>query len=481
MSPLSLRDRIEAARDEKGLTVIEMVIALTIVATSFLALSFVLFGALDAYAAARTRSSFVEIANASLEQMRSLPYGDVGVRDSDPNYSTAYPEAGTPRKFEGRDAVVVTSTATPAAVSVVTTSSLSGLPLPYTVRRWVTWTDASGGAGRVIKRLTVRLEWREENATRSFRLMSLLYPGGIGPPVGNPPPTAALTATPTQTLQGNAVTFDASGSSDPQAEPLTFSWDFGDGITTLGASIQSHSYSSAGRYTARVTVLDPHGGSDVEIIEVVIGTASGNFPPDAQFTANPTSGAAPLSVSFDAGGSSDPNGEALSYDWNWGDGDSNGSGISAGHTFESAGTYFVALTVTDPGGLSDTATTAIVVVDIVCEVTGGFFENPEGDAVRNDILVLAGNNKPVAPSFTFYATTNVACTQVKGRVGLADKTFFEVPLTEVSTVGVTKSWKGTRSVDGNDRFSLGNQTGEIRGVGSAGPEDVFTFGYVVHT
>jgi PKD repeat protein len=480
MSPLHLRDRIEAARNEQGLTVIEMVIALTIVSTSFLALSFVLFGALDAFAAARTRSSFVEIANAEIEEMRSMPYADVGVRDTDPNYVTAYPGGGTPRKFESRDAVLVTSTAAPAAVSVVTTATVSGLPLPYTVRRWVTWTDASGGTGHVMKRLTVRMEWREESATRAFRLMSILYPGGIGPPVGNPPPTATLSASPTQTLTPNPIAFDASGSSDPDGEPLTYSWNFGDGVSYVGASMENHIY-AAGRWTARVTVLDPHGGSDVEIVEVVVGTASGNFPPDAQFIAAPLAGSAPLTVNVDAGASTDPNpGDILSYSWNWGDGSANDSGASAGHTYGAIGSYTLVLTVTDTGGLSDTASTVILVGDTLCEISlgSGSFKNPESNAVSNDILV-AGGNKPVDKSFTFFATTNLACTQAKGRLELSDGSFFEVPMSVFSTVGTNKLWKGQASVGGNDKFSLGNQTGEIRGSGG-GPETVLTFGYVVH-
>jgi PKD repeat protein len=481
MSPLNLRERLEAARDQKGLTVIEMVIALTIVSTSFLALSFVLFGALDAFAAARTRSSFVEIANAEVEKMRSSPFSDVGVRTSDPNYVTAYPGGGTPRTFEGRDAVVVTSTVAPSAVSVVTTSPLTGIPLPYTIRRWITWTDASGGTGDVLKRLTVRLEWREENATRSFRLTSLLYPGGIGPPVGDPAPTAALTATPLQAQILTSITFDASASSDPEGESLTYSWDFGDTTRYVGASQETHVYADPGRYTAKVTVLDPHGGFDIEIVEVVIGDSDGNFPPDAQFVAAPLTGSAPLTVNVDAGASTDPNpGDVLSYSWSWGDGSGNGSGAGSGHTYLATGSYTLVLTVTDTGGLSDTASTVILVADITCEISAGFFENPEGDAIDNDILVHSNNNRPVNSSFTFNATTNFACSQARGRLDLADGSFFEVTLAHVSTSGTNKIWKGTGTTTGNDKFSLGTETGEIR-ASSGGPEAVFTYEYEVHT
>ena len=473
------------------MTVIEMVIALTIISTSFLALSFVLFGALDAYAAARTRSAFVEIGNAELEEMRSLPYSDVGVRTdgSDPTYSTAPTGSYPGGQFEGRDAVSVTATVAPRAVSEVTSSPINNLPLPYTVRRWITWTDASGGTAHIFKKLAVRIEWREENATRSFRLTSLLYAGGIGPPVTNPPPVAALTASQTQTTVGSSISFDASGSSDPGGEPLTYQWDFGDGTSFIGSTTQSHSYSTPGRYTAKITVVDPHGGFDSEIVDLVIGTSSGNFPPDAQFTYTPTTGNAPLTVSFDAGTSTDPNGpsDIVSYSWNWGDGTPNGSGVNVGHSFATANTYLVVLTVTDSGGLSDTSSGVVLVTSLTCEVSSGHFVNPDPPSEspvnpRNDIVVESiGNNKPVEKLFKFYATTNTACTQVIGRIDKHDGSFFEVTLVEISTSGTTKSWAGSRTADGNDKFNLGTETGEIRASGVSGSVNVFTFAYIVHT
>ena len=84
----------------------------------------------------------------------------------------------------------------------------------------------------------------------------------------------------------------------------------------------------------------------------------GNQAPTAGFTASATSGEAPLTITFDAGLSNDPDGDPLSYRWDFGDG-STGSGASVTHTFVKAGSISVTLTVTDGGGLSDTATQQI--------------------------------------------------------------------------------------------------------------------------
>lgn len=85
-----------------------------------------------------------------------------------------------------------------------------------------------------------------------------------------------------------------------------------------------------------------------------------NVAPTASFTADPTSGQAPIVVSFDASTSSDPDGTIASYTWNFGDGQ-NGSGVSGSHIYANEGTFNVILTVIDNGGLMSTASQTITV------------------------------------------------------------------------------------------------------------------------
>jgi len=80
----------------------------------------------------------------------------------------------------------------------------------------------------------------------------------------------------------------------------------------------------------------------------------GNNPPTAVATANPTSGPAPLTVQFNGSGSSDPDGDALSYAWDL-DGDASyddSTAANPGFTYPTAGTYTVRLRVTDNRGAS---------------------------------------------------------------------------------------------------------------------------------
>ncbi|MBD3343767.1 MAG: PKD domain-containing protein, partial [Chitinivibrionales bacterium] len=205
----------------------------------------------------------------------------------------------------------------------------------------------------------IHLIWtgRGSSAVRYVKIDPDVLTGGTAP--SNQYPNASITANPTSGEAPLVVDFDASGSSDPDGDALSYSWNFGDGSTGSGM-MTSHTYSSASAYTATVTVNDGNGGSDQASVTITVDPSSVNNSPTASFTANPTSGEEPLTVNVDASGSSDPDGDALSYDWNFGDG-STGSGVTASHTYNSAGSYTITLTVNDGNGETDQASTGITV------------------------------------------------------------------------------------------------------------------------
>ena len=92
---------------------------------------------------------------------------------------------------------------------------------------------------------------------------------------------------------------------------------------------------------------------------VLGGCALFNSPPLASFTATPATGPAPLVVEFDASASTDPNGDALTYGWDFDDG-ATGMSVSGFHAFTDPGSYDVELTVTDEHGSDTTRPVATV-------------------------------------------------------------------------------------------------------------------------
>jgi len=68
-------------------------------------------------------------------------------------------------------------------------------------------------------------------------------------------------------------------------------------------------------------------------------------------------------VSFSAAESTDPDGDALSYGWDFGDGAA-GTGQTPSHTYADNGTYAVRLVVSDPAGAPDTATAALTIANV---------------------------------------------------------------------------------------------------------------------
>lgn len=185
------------------------------------------------------------------------------------------------------------------------------------------------------------------------------------PQPGNQPPTAAFTFTPSAPVAGSPVSFNASSSTDPDGAIVQYTWSFGDGGSGSGAA-PSHAYTTAGSYTATLTVVDNTGASDSSSLGVAVtaGTAQpGNQPPTAAFTPSAVRPAAGTEISFDASASADSDGTIVQYAWDFGDGGT-GSGVNTTHVFQNATSdqiipYTVTLTVTDNDGATDSASVEI--------------------------------------------------------------------------------------------------------------------------
>ena len=167
---------------------------------------------------------------------------------------------------------------------------------------------------------------------------------------GNAKPTASFT---TSTTNLDAA-FDASASSDSDGTIASYAWDFGDGTTATGVS-PVHHYTAAGTYTVNLTVTDD-GGATATASHTVVATAKPNTAPTAVIGVDVDG----LKATFSGTGSSDTDGQVVSYAWDFGDGTTSTS-ASPVHTYTGAGSYTVSLTVTDDQGSTGSAQRAVTV------------------------------------------------------------------------------------------------------------------------
>jgi subtilisin family serine protease/chitodextrinase len=168
------------------------------------------------------------------------------------------------------------------------------------------------------------------------------------PPVADP-------GGPYSGFRNQPVNFSGLRSNDSDGNPLTYQWDFGDGATGTGAQ-PTHAYSSSGAYTVTLVVSDGLAQSAPATGTVTIT----NRPPVAKPGGPYNSLFKQESMTFNGTASSDPDGDTLSYRWDFGDG-STGSGPTPSHAYVNAGTHTVTLVVNDGESDSLPATVTVTV------------------------------------------------------------------------------------------------------------------------
>jgi glucose/arabinose dehydrogenase len=97
---------------------------------------------------------------------------------------------------------------------------------------------------------------------------------------------------------------------------------------------------------------------DSAVREIVYGP--GNHAPIAAPTVSPTSGNAPLTVNFTAH-ASDPDGDPITYDWDFGDGSAHSTSVNPTHVYTSKGNWVAKLTVSDNRGMSGSGSVPVPV------------------------------------------------------------------------------------------------------------------------
>jgi len=200
------------------------------------------------------------------------------------------------------------------------------------------------------------------------------------------------------------VAFD--GEASGGMPPYSYDWDFGDGSAHSSAEDPSHTYGTAGTYTATLTVTDAERGVDADTVTVVVLEGC---TLTCTAGADPTSGPSPLAVAFTATAvplncTGDP-----SFSWDFGDGAASNE-QNPGHTYDNDGTYLWELTVT--------------IEDQTCTRVGTVFvgDAPElpGDCDFNGAVSIGEVQKGIN---MFLGTEPIACgvdTDLNGNVSVGE-------------------------------------------------------------
>lgn len=192
------------------------------------------------------------------------------------------------------------------------------------------------------------------------------------------------------------VDFDATNSIGAITK---YSWNFGDGTIEQNNATPSHTFLAGGTYNVVLTVEDANNAtaSTQQKITLNQGSAENKAPTASLVVTSAVIGDAPLSVSFDAAGSSDPENSTLTYFWNFGDGATATGAENQTHLYTVPGTYTTTVIVTDDQGASTSTTSQPIIVN-----------EGEGNTMVPTARIAASKTSALAPvNVTFNGAASI--------------------------------------------------------------------------
>jgi len=252
----------------------------------------------------------------------------------------------------------------------------------------------------------INVAW-QDSTTGISQILFSRFSGGT---VVNHSPVAVAGADQTVQSTGNGgtlVQLDGSKSSDPDGDALSFVWkDEANNVVGTTAAVQL--MLSMGTHTFTLTVTDPGGLSSAS--STLITVQAVNHPPAADAGADQTLECAGQGVLLNGSKSSDPDGDTLSFVWRNESNSVVGTTAMVQLTLGSGAHTFV-LTVTDPGGLSATATTHVTVrstasPSLLVTLSPNDLWSPNHKLVQITATIEIGDSCGASPAVTLVSITS---------------------------------------------------------------------------
>jgi prepilin-type N-terminal cleavage/methylation domain-containing protein len=316
--------------DQAGFTLIELVIALGLMAIIAASLSGVFYAALKTAGASAHRSDAASIASREVEAMRSFQYADIGFYADQTGYVGTFTDPDTSQTLTTVTLGSTTPSGDPANIQPETPDASAATnfdpdPDPtnaqpivqggvtYSVQRYVGWAnaeDASTTYDKAYKRTLVFVTWADQAGSHTIHQDSIVYPGGQGKYVGPEGVASSTTTSTTVNLTPGQptlapITVAGSGS-------LSLSWtapSSGAAVTSYTVeystdpTIPSTNFTPIGPLAASQTTLTLVGLSDstTYYVEVIASNGTNAGQPSAKQSATtpappPTCTFGPLSV-----------------------------------------------------------------------------------------------------------------------------------------------------------------------------------------
>jgi len=236
--------RVRSWRGEEGLSLIEVVVSLGVLAIVMLPLAGVFYTGATASASNREYGDAIAIANGQLAKATAITYANLGFYEN---------QFGTPPltipTYNGQPSVDL-GAVPPAGVAaqVQPTSAAQQVgSIIFTAHNYVVWVDASGGNSYAYKQVYCVVTWKQRGHASQAVQSILVYPGGLGKYTGPQNNTPGGTTTTPDNVAGLAVTVPA----DPAGETqVNLSW-------TTPVDLPG--------YFVAVWAPDPNGRSNLDI------------------------------------------------------------------------------------------------------------------------------------------------------------------------------------------------------------------------